>query len=83
MFVFEEGKALGQYLGGWENFVGCQALFKREPVTIHRVYRSGTHNDRYVDVIHNASQEIWHKVHPMSLIPMESREDAVASATCQ
>lgn len=77
MFEFQSGKALGQYLGGWENFIGCQALFKGEPVTIYRVYREYRSGSpaKYVDVIHNASQETWNKVHPMSLVPLEFRED--------
>lgn len=68
-FYFQPGKPLGRYLGNWDKFIGCQALFKNEEVTIHSI------EDRYVNVIHNETGQIWNKVHTMSLIPLEYNED--------
>lgn len=68
-FYFQPGKPLGRYFKNWDKFVGCQALFKDEEVTIHSI------EDRYVNVVHNETGELWNRVHTMSLIPLEYNED--------
>lgn len=62
---FIPGKRLGTYFGDWECFINCQATFKNDVVTIKKTY------DGYVDVFHHDSGELWEKVHPMSIIPLE------------
>lgn len=66
-FKFVPGKPVGHYLGNWDRFVNCRALFRNNEVVIAKVYAP------YIDVIDPSTGEYMEKVANSAIIPLEHK----------
>ena len=67
-FKFVPGKPIGNYLGNWDRFENCRALFRDKEVVISKVYAP------YVDVIDSSTGEYMQNVANSSIVPLEYNE---------